>query len=77
MDDNKKQKNAIHPDLRLYTPAEVQAILKISERTLKVWMRTGKLPHTTLGEKGRLKRIKEADLLAFVAKNYNHKNEHE
>jgi len=57
-------------DLRLYTTAEAAAILNVSLRTVQAWIRDGTLPHTRLGEGGRLVRIRASDLQDFIAAGY-------
>ena len=57
-------------DLRLYTTAEAAAILNVSLRTVQAWIREGVLPHTRLGEGGRLVRIRASDLETFIASGY-------
>jgi excisionase family DNA binding protein len=64
------QKPTIPAELRLYTPAEAAAILNVSMRTLQGWIREGQLPHTRLGEGGRLVRIRAGDLQRFIERNY-------
>lgn len=50
---------------RLLTPEEAAHKLGIAPRTMREWLRSGKL----LGVKlGRLWRIRETDLEAFIAK---------
>jgi excisionase family DNA binding protein len=39
-------------------------------RTLQGWIREGQLPHTRLGEGGRLVRIRAGDLQRFIERNY-------
>jgi len=63
---NTQKPNTIPPELRLYTPAEVAAILNVSMRTLQGWIRDDQLPHTRLGEGGRLVRIRASDLQTFI-----------
>jgi excisionase family DNA binding protein len=50
---------------RLLTPEQAANQLGIAPRTLREWLRSGKLPGVKLG---RLWRIREADLEAFIAK---------
>jgi len=57
-------------DLRLYTTAEAAAILNVSLRSVQAWIRDGTLPHTRLGEGGRLVRIRASDLQDFIAAGY-------
>ena len=46
----------------LYTTDEVAKLLKVSQRTVQVWIRDGTL---TAVRYGRLLRIRQADLAAF------------
>jgi excisionase family DNA binding protein len=46
----------------LYTTDEVSKMLKVSQRTVQVWIRDGAL---TAVRYGRLLRIRQADLAAF------------
>jgi excisionase family DNA binding protein len=50
---------------RLLTPEAAANRLGIAPRTLREWLRSGKLPGVKLG---RLWRVKETDLEAFIAK---------
>ncbi len=72
---NTQKPNVIPPELRLYTPAEAAAILNVSMRTLQGWIRDGQLPHTRLGEGGRLVRIRARDLQSFIERNYRRAGE--
>jgi len=54
------------PNLELYTPAEAAAILGVSLRTLRSWIRSGALGHSRLGPGQRLIRISRRDLEAFL-----------
>ena len=47
----------------LLTAEQAAAILQLSPKTIKDWLRAGKLPGCKIG---RVWRIKEADLEAFV-----------
>ena len=47
---------------QLYTTDEVSKMLKVSQRTVQVWIRDGAL---TAVRYGRLLRIRQADLAAF------------
>lgn len=53
---------------RLYTPEEAADTLRVKVRTVMEWLRQGKLRGVKLG---RLWRIKESDLKAFIG-GYNH-----
>jgi excisionase family DNA binding protein len=46
----------------LYTTDEVAKLLRVSQRTVQVWIRSGEL---TAVRYGRLLRIRQADLAAF------------
>jgi excisionase family DNA binding protein len=46
----------------LYTTSEVATMLKVSQRTVQDWIRSGELPAVRYG---RLLRIRQADLVAF------------
>jgi excisionase family DNA binding protein len=46
----------------LYTTAEVATMLRVNQRTVQEWIRTGML---TAVRYGRLLRIRQADLAAF------------
>lgn len=50
--------------LELYTTQEVAEILKISETTVREWLRAGRLKGVKTGNK--LWRIKEEDLINFL-----------
>ncbi len=54
---------------RLLTPEAAANRLGIAPRTLREWLRSGKLPGVKLG---RLWRIRETDLKAFIAKSERH-----
>jgi excisionase family DNA binding protein len=47
---------------QLYTTDEVAKILRVSQRTVQVWIRDGSL---TAVRYGRLLRVRQADLAAF------------
>src|SRR5438309_688243 len=49
-----------------YTPAEVAARLKVKQRTVMEWLRTGQLRGVKLGPGGRLWRVRAADLDTFA-----------
>lgn len=71
----KKQfnENIIIPSAyRLFTTAEVAAILNVSLATVRSWTRKGILPSTSLGT-GGLIRISAQDLDEFIRKNSQHK----
>jgi len=61
-------KRKLPPNLELYTPAEAAAILGVSLRTLRGWIRSGALGHTRLGPGQRLIRISRRDLEAFFTR---------
>ena len=46
----------------LYTTDEVAQLLRVSQRTVQVWIRSGAL---TAVRYGRLLRVRQADLVAF------------
>jgi excisionase family DNA binding protein len=46
----------------LYTTAEVAKMLRVNQRTVQEWIRTGMLPAVRYG---RLLRIRQADLATF------------
>jgi excisionase family DNA binding protein len=46
----------------LYTPAEVAALLKVTPRTVRAWIRAGRLPARRYG---RLYRVRAEDLARF------------
>lgn len=50
---------------RLLNPQEVADRLGIKVRTVKEWMRQGKLPAVKVGERGLL-RLRESDLNAYI-----------
>jgi len=74
---NAQKPTVIPPELRLYTPAEAASILNVSMRTLQGWIREEQLPHTRLGEGGRLVRIRAGDLQQFIERNYRRGGEGE
>lgn len=55
---------------QLFTAAKAAAILNVSLKTLNNWLREGHLPHTRLGDGGRLVRIRQQDLEEFIDRNY-------
>lgn len=55
---------------QLFTAAEAAAILNVSLKTLLGWLKANKLPYTKLGNGGRLIRIRQQDLEAFIDQNY-------
>jgi len=46
----------------LYTTQEVAKVLRVSQRTVQDWIRSGELPARRYG---RLLRVRQADLAAF------------
>jgi excisionase family DNA binding protein len=46
----------------LYTTEEVARLLRVSQRTVQVWIRSGSLPAVRYG---RLLRVRQADLAVF------------
>lgn len=64
------QNNQVPHEFRLFTTAEVAAILNVSLRTVQGWIRDGTLPHIRLGDGGRLIRIQGKDLDDFIKKGY-------
>jgi excisionase family DNA binding protein len=46
----------------LYTTADVSRLLRVHQRTVQQWIRTGMLPAVRYG---RILRIRQADLVAF------------
>ena len=63
-----KKPNFVHP--KLFTTAEAAAILNVSLKTLNGWLKDGRLPYIKLGDGGRLTRIRERDLEAFIDSGY-------
>ena len=51
------------------TVKDVAAYLKVTEETVRRWVREGELPALALGRKAGL-RIREVDLHAFIAARY-------
>lgn len=49
---------------RLFTPEEAAEVLRVKPRTVMEWLRRGKLTGVKLG--GKLWRVKESDLRAFI-----------
>ena len=47
---------------QLFTTAEVSQLVKVSQRTVQIWIRSGELPAVKYG---RILRIRETDLAAF------------
>lgn len=47
---------------QLYTTDKVATLLRVSQRTVQVWIRAGELPAIRYG---RIIRVREADLAAF------------
>jgi excisionase family DNA binding protein len=45
-------------------------MLSVSLRTVRNWIQTGDLAHTRLGTGGRLIRVREDDLIAFLNRSY-------
>lgn len=54
----------------IYTPKEAAAILKVSERTVNEWLRSGKLKASKIGRQWR---ITETQLNEFLNKNQQEK----
>ncbi len=54
--------------MKFYTTFEVADLLKVSERTIREWIRGGKLGATRLGGTKTV-RISEEDLQRFLAEN--------
>lgn len=63
-------KNPIPHEARLYTTAEVAAILGVSLRTVQAWVKENTIPHIRLGDGGRLVRIQGRDLDKFIQDGY-------
>ncbi len=63
-----KKPNFVQP--KLFTTAEAAAILNVSLKTLNGWLKDGRLPYIKLGDGGRLTRIRERDLEAFIDSGY-------
>ena len=51
---------------QVYTVQEVAQRLKVSEKTVRVWIDQGDLPAFNIGKRGY--RIRESDLSAFIEK---------
>jgi excisionase family DNA binding protein len=51
------------------TVKDVAAYLRVTEETVRRWVREGELPALALGKKAGF-RIREADLQAFIAARY-------
>ena len=49
---------------QVYTVQEVAQRLKVSEKTVRIWIDQGDLPAFNIGKRGY--RIRESDLLAFM-----------
>lgn len=57
-------------DERWFTVAEIAALLKTQEKTVRQWLRDGKLKGRSFG--GRMGwRVKESDLNAFLNEDVN------
>lgn len=50
---------------RWFTTAEIAELLKVHEQTVRVWLRTGRLPGRNFGKRTGW-RVKESDLAAFL-----------
>jgi excisionase family DNA binding protein len=59
---NVSQPNATEALGPLYTTDEVAKLLRVSQRTVQVWIRDGTLPAVRYG---RLLRVRQADLATF------------
>jgi excisionase family DNA binding protein len=55
------------------TVAEIAAILKLNQQTVRNWIDAGKLPHVRIGE--RRVRVYRRDFDAFVARGYGGESE--
>ncbi len=53
---------------KLLTPAQVAEALNLSVRTIKGWLRDGKLKGVKIGTRGDW-RVKESDLEKFIKEN--------
>jgi excisionase family DNA binding protein len=63
MEDHPTPAVTIAPPMgRIFTTAETAKLLRVSQRTVQVWIRDGLL---TAVRYGRLLRVREADLVAF------------
>jgi len=49
---------------RVFTVQEVAQQLKVSEKTVRIWIDQGDLPAFNIGKRGY--RIRESDLIAFM-----------
>jgi excisionase family DNA binding protein len=56
----------ISKDMQLYSVEEVAEILSVSMKLVYDWVKQGVLPAKRLGPYGRLIRISQADLEAFI-----------
>jgi excisionase family DNA binding protein len=52
---------------KLLTPEQVAAVLNLSVRTVKGWLREGKLKGVKIGTRGDW-RVKESDLEKYISK---------
>ena len=69
-----KQPDTSQPDLlsmTLYSVDEVADILGVSERTIYRWIREGGLPTKRIGPAGRLIRVTDEDLSAFINRDFS------
>jgi excisionase family DNA binding protein len=48
-----------------FTTAEIAALLKVHEQTVRVWLRSGRLPGRNFGNRVGW-RVKESDLAVFL-----------
>ncbi len=60
-------------NLKLFTPEEVAELLGFKTRTIKEWLRSGKLPGIKVGVTWR---VRQKDLAEFLEKQKEAKNEY-
>jgi excisionase family DNA binding protein len=66
MPEQPKRATNLSPSLDLFTATEAAAILGVSIKLVRTWIKEGALPATRLGPGQRLYRIRRADLEAFI-----------
>lgn len=55
-------------DIEIITLPETAKILRVSQVTMRKWVRQGRLPHLKLGSRVMLRK---KDILDFIEKNYH------
>jgi excisionase family DNA binding protein len=64
------EKTTVPGEMKLYSVEDVAELLDVSKKLVYAWVSDGDLPAKRLGPGGRLIRIGQADLKAFIDKDF-------